>query len=247
MLRKILSAAASRLKGEPYELDPAIPVSALLSVAGDRLLAMARCLFRGLVISTDPRRLVMLGKAVKIRNRRFITFGRGVTLGDHVFIDGLSSDGIHLGDGSSIGAYGVVKATGVLNDIGKGLRLGQHSAFDAFAFFGASGGIEIGSNVIGGQRVSFHAESHHFDDLDMLIRDQGTHRKGIRIEDNCWIGSCVTFLDGAHLSSGCVVGAGSVVRGQFPPNAVLAGVPAKLIKYRGAEAAIPQDPKKASR
>jgi acetyltransferase-like isoleucine patch superfamily enzyme len=41
-------------------------------------------------------------------------------------------------------------------------------------------------------------------------------------------------LDGAILRRGCVVGAGSVVRGEIPPYAVCVGAPARVIRYRGA-------------
>ena len=42
-------------------------------------------------------------------------------------------------------------------------------------------------------------------------------------------------MDGSELGDGCVVGANSVVTKKFPENAVIAGIPAKVIKYRGAD------------
>ncbi|MDC0124525.1 acyltransferase [Gammaproteobacteria bacterium] len=61
---------------------------------------------------------------------------------------------------------------------------------------------------------------------------QGVTRQGIRIEDDCWIGANVVFLDGAHVNKGCVVAAGAVVKGVIPPYSVVAGIPAKVIKTR---------------
>ena len=92
----------------------------------------------------------------------------------------------------------------------------------------------MGSNVIMGQKVSFHAENHLYDRMDLLIRHQGTTCQGIVIEDNCWIGSNVTILDGAHIATGCVIGAGSIVKGYIPPNSIAVGAPARVIRGRGS-------------
>lgn len=220
-------------KGESYRIDPDLPISTLFEYILSKLISLLRCLFRGVVVSFNPNNLIFLGSNVEIKNRRMIKFGRGVTLGRGVMIDGLSKDGIIIGDGASIGSYGIIRATSVLSKIGRGFKLGNHSSLDAFAFVGAYGGVVVGSNVIMGQKVSFHSENHMYDRLDMLIRHQDITCQGVVVEDNCWIGSNVTFLDGSHVASGCVIGAGSVVRGYIPPNSIAVGVPARVIKSRG--------------
>lgn len=102
----------------------------------------------------------------------------------------------------------------------------------AFSFIGAAGGVWIGENVIMGQRVSFHSENHCSDRSDIPICLQGVTRQGITVEDNCWTGENVVFLDGAHVGEGRIIGAGSVVRGNIPANLVAVGVPAKVIRSR---------------
>ena len=52
------------------------------------------------------------------------------------------------------------------------------------------------------------------------------------VGNDCWIGAGAVFLDGAEIGDGCVVGANAVVKGKFEPYSVIAGVPAKIIKYR---------------
>lgn len=42
----------------------------------------------------------------------------------------------------------------------------------------------------------------------------------------------MTILDGTVIGNGCIVAAGAVVRGQFPDNSVIGGVPARIIKMR---------------
>jgi acetyltransferase-like isoleucine patch superfamily enzyme len=108
--------------------------------------------------------------------------------------------------------------------------MGSNSAVGQFTEFGASGGIEIGNDVIMGSYVSFHSENHNFDDPSRLIREQGVTSKSIKIGNNIWVGAKVTFLDGCQVGDNSVVAAGAVVNGIYPPNSVIGGIPAKIIK-----------------
>ena len=50
----------------------------------------------------------------------------------------------------------------------------------------------------------------------------------VEIGDRVWIGAKAIILGGTHLADGCVVAAGSVVRGEFPAGSVLSGQPAEV-------------------
>jgi acetyltransferase-like isoleucine patch superfamily enzyme len=76
--------------------------------------------------------------------------------------------------------------------------------------------------------------NHRFDDLERPIHEQGLTRKGIRVEDDVWIGSGSVILDGTVIGAGSVVAAGSVVRGDVAPGEIVGGVPAKRIGNRAA-------------
>ena len=54
--------------------------------------------------------------------------------------------------------------------------------------------------------------------------------KGIKIGNNVWVGTKVTFLDGSKVGDNCVIAAGAVVNGEFPNNVVVGGIPAKILK-----------------
>lgn len=235
MIRFLLQFVARRFKGKQYQLDATLPVSALLGLAYRRSICMLRCVLRG--IAFRPSKLIFMGADVELRNRSYIHLGRAVTLGKAVVIDGLSHNGVTIGDGVSIGSYTVIEASGTITDLGKGIRIGDFSGIGGFSFIGGAGGVDIGRNVIMGQYVSFHPENHNFESLDLPIRLQGVNRQGIVVEDDCWIGAKVTFLDGAHVGKGCVIAAGAVVRGVIPPYSVAAGIPAKVIKSRFESAA----------
>jgi acetyltransferase-like isoleucine patch superfamily enzyme len=230
MLSQQLTRLISRLKKSEHAVDASIPASALLSVSLRRLSWFLRGLLKLLFLQ---RRIgiVFMGPGVNLRNAGMIRFGRGVTIERGVTIDGLSTEGVEIGDDVTIGPYCVIRAS-LLSHLGKGFRLGKHSALDAFSFVGASGGVWVGDRVIMGQHISFHAESHNFELLDHPIRDQGVTNKGIVIDDDCWVGSNVTFLDGVHVGTGCVIGAGAVVTKDIPPYSVAAGVPARVIDTR---------------
>jgi acetyltransferase-like isoleucine patch superfamily enzyme len=96
------------------------------------------------------------------------------------------------------------------------------------------GGLEIGDYV----RIAAHCvivPANHGIALDEgLIADQPMSKRGIRIGNDVWLGAGVRVLDGSVIGDGCVVAAGSVVRGELEPYAIYAGVPAKLVRMRSA-------------
>lgn len=219
---------AKSIKGNNYQLDSYIPITAIAAIAYRRLVFWLRSVLRGF----GWKKKIFIGRNIELRNRRFIQLGYGVTLGNSVLIDGLSHEGVVLGDHVNIGDYTRIEASGTITNIGKGIKIGNNSGIGAFSFIGGAGGVVIGNDVIMGQWVSFHPENHNFESLDLPIRLQGVNRQGIVVEDDCWIGAKVTFLDGAHVGKGCVIAAGAVVRGAIPPYSIAAGVPARVIKSR---------------
>jgi acetyltransferase-like isoleucine patch superfamily enzyme len=236
LIYQTLDHSLSRLKHQEYHLDRSVPLTLLLGTGLRRLM----WLVRGFVkcgIFQRRLRFVFMAPRVDLRNATLIRFGRGVTLERGIIIDGLSHDGIVLGDNVAIGAYSLVRASSP-SSLGAGVRMGNNSAIDAYSFIGAAGPVLIGENVIMGQHVSFHAENHNYDRTDIPIKHQGVRRIGVVIEDDCWVGSNTTFLDGSHVGRGCVIAAGSIVRGEIPPYSVAAGAPARVLKSRALVEAV---------
>ena len=54
----------------------------------------------------------------------------------------------------------------------------------------------------------------------------------IIIEDDVWIGENAVILSGVHIGQGAVIAAGAVVTRDIPPYSIVAGVPAKILRYR---------------
>lgn len=69
-------------------------------------------------------------------------------------------------------------------------------------------------------------------------KQEGISKGDIIIDDDVWIGYRSTILSGVHIHQGAVIAAGSVVTKDVPPYAIVAGVPAKVIKYRFSDTMI---------
>jgi acetyltransferase-like isoleucine patch superfamily enzyme len=66
------------------------------------------------------------------------------------------------------------------------------------------------------------------------IREQGIYKRDVRIGHNVWVGYGACFLRGVTVGNNCVIGTNSVVTRDVPDNAVVGGIPAKLIRMREA-------------
>ncbi|MCZ2355475.1 MAG: acyltransferase [Bacteroidia bacterium] len=212
-----------RVSGKQYTPAPELPTGLLINTLITRFVYLLRgfCLFQ---------KFVFVGSSSKIRGKSTLKLGRGVTIDHHCDLDGYAREGIEIGNSSKIGAYTVVSCTSHFSKLGKGFKMGSFSGIGEFSYIGSAGGVTIGDNVIMGQYISFHSENHNFEDTSKLIRDQGVTSQGILLGNDIWVGAKVTFLDGCQIGNHCVVAAGAVVKGTFPDNCVIGGVPAKILK-----------------
>lgn len=225
MLSKIINFMVVRLRGRPFEIDPSITSMELFTL----LTRQSICLFRGIL---RTRVLVSIGNSVVLTSKNRMQFSKGVSIGRCCTVDAIGNDGIVFGTATSIGAFSLVKVSGSFVALGKGIVFGDNVGIGEFAHIGGAGGVEIGDDTIIGSYFSVHPENHIFDDTSMPIRLQGVTHQGISVGKGCWIGAKVTLLDGTKVGNGCVVAAGAVVKGEFPDNCIIGGVPAKILKKR---------------
>ena len=177
--------------------------------------------------------LILVGRQVAIRNPQYITVGTNFVAENFSEIQGLSSEGIYLGDHVTIGSFAMIRPSGYYGrEIGAGLRVGNYSNIGSYCYIGCSGGIEIGNHVLMSPRVSLVAENHNYDQVDIPMRAQGVTRAKIVVEDDCWLASGSTILAGVRIGTGAIVAAGAVVTKNVPPGAIVGGVPARIIGWR---------------
>lgn len=230
-MRKLIEQITKKIKGSDYSIDSNIPFLYLIGIIWKRGSMLLRGYFKTIGVEKRGHN-VFVGKKVSLKCRSKMSFGKNITIQDRVYIDALSKNGLFLGDGSSIGAGTIIRCSGNMKEIGNGFQLGICSSLADNCFVGATGGVKIGDNVIGGQNIRFHSSNHIFEDRNRLIRKQGISAKGIVVGSNCWIGAGVVFCDGVTIGDGCVIGANSVITKSFPANSVIAGVPARIIRER---------------
>lgn len=113
--------------------------------------------------------------------------------------------------------------------IGHDVTLGEYNVVNVF------GNVTIGDSVQTADRVSFITNTHNYQDISIPIRDQGGEQYDISIGDGSWLGINATVLAGTTIGRNCVVGANSVVKGNFPDYCVIAGCPGRIVKYYDTE------------
>jgi virginiamycin A acetyltransferase len=126
--------------------------------------------------------------------------------------------------GARIDAFVKVKPAGGSGDV----VIGPRSYINSGVVIYTGNGVEIGADVLVAANCTFAPVDHEFRTRSKLIRDQGFRpsRGGIRVEDDTWIGAGTVLLDGAHIGTGAVIGALSLVTGVIPAYSLARGRPA---------------------
>ena len=153
-------------------------------------------------------------KASRLCGLKYISVGAGVYLGKNIALtawdkygDQIFKPQIIIGDGCSIGESSHITCVNK---------------------------IILGKNVLTGRRLLITDNSHGQNTVGELVmppHDRPLFSKGETIiGNNVWIGDKVTILPGVHIGDNVIVAANSVLTKDVPNNAIVAGVPAKVIR-----------------
>jgi len=144
--------------------------------------------------------------------------------------DSVRGTRIVVGAGAVVDSFVKVRPAGGSGD----LVIGARSVVNSGCVLYTGNGIRIGEDVAIAANCTLAPVNHAWQDRSRPIRLQGfaPGKGGIVIEDDVWIGANCVLLDGATIRRGCVVGAGSVVRGELEPYGVYAGQPLRRIAER---------------
>lgn len=185
--------------------------------------------------------LFLVGKKVQITHGKHISCGKNVKFEDNSEIHGLCQDGLVFGNNVTISRGVMIRPSSYYGgDLGEGLIMGDNSSIGPHGYVGCSGKVVIGNNVMFGPKCSLFAENHVFGDTDVSIKSQGVVQKGIKVENDCWIGSNCIILDGVVIGSGSVIGAGTVVTKSVPANSIVLDKRNKDIRNREGKVTRPR-------
>lgn len=114
------------------------------------------------------------------------------------------------------------------------MDIGSHVLINYGCSFGATKLVRIGDRCnIGTQCILI---DNAFHELDPDLRDVQPESQPVILERNVWLASRVIVLPGVTVGENSVIGAGSVVTKDIPPNVLAAGIPARVIRPIRGEA-----------
>ena len=191
-------------------------------------LALVRFMRRKGMLNAKYGRLLMRLGALKLR------------LGHRLRLDGLAFVGpgcslevgkqatLELGRWSWVGHGCKIRVHEGNVSIGAKTVLGQECTISAFQH------VSIGRECVIADRVMMIDFDHGMVEVERPVRLQGIYKRDVRVGHNVWIGYGACILRGVTVGDNAVIGTNAVVTRDVPANAVVAGVPARVLRMREA-------------
>ncbi len=136
----------------------------------------------------------------------------------------------------SIGAYSKIDSFVKIKPVGGhgDIIIGKKVYINSGCVIYSGNGVQIGDNVAIASNCTLAAVNHEYMNKEQLIIKQGhlPSKGGIIIHDDVWIGANCVILDGSVIEKGCVIGAGSLVRGKCKQYSIYLGNPLKKVGER---------------
>jgi acetyltransferase-like isoleucine patch superfamily enzyme len=151
---------------------------------------------------------VFFGKGLELQigKRGTIRFGRFAWIGDRTKI--------RCHEGEAI--------------VGEKSVLGQECTISAYRH------VRIGEQCVIADRAMFIDFDHGVVEVERPIRLQGIYKRDVDVGSNVWVGYGACVLRGVRIGDNSVIGTNSVLTKDIPANAVVGGVPARLLRMRDA-------------
>jgi acetyltransferase-like isoleucine patch superfamily enzyme len=170
---------------------------------------------------------------VRLLRRRFLTgYGRRLKLDGICFIGpGVQLEigktaRVELGRWCWIGHNTKIRCHEGVVSIGAKTVMGQECTISAYQL------VSIGRECVIADRVMLIDFDHGVVESERPIRLQGIYKRDTRVGNNVWIGYGACILRGVTVGDNAIIGTSAVVTKDVPANAVVAGVPARVIRMR---------------
>lgn len=178
-----------------------------------------------------------ISEGVRLIGAPFIAIGHGVEIRHNVMITANSPGAlVKLGDGVMLDHGVDIRVVPGYENCQ--ISIGNATYIGPYTTMGGPGNITIGENCMIASHGAICANNHVFEDPYTPIEQQGVIRRGIVIENDCWLGAGVKVLDGVRIGKGSVVGAGAVVTKSLPAYSIAVGVPARCVRNRLDDASV---------
>ncbi|HEY1597578.1 MAG TPA: acyltransferase [Thermoleophilaceae bacterium] len=191
-------------------------------------LALLRFMARHRMLTPSYARLI-----VRLLRRRFLTpYGRRLKLdglcfiGPGVVLQIGKQARVELGRWSWLGHGTKIRCHEGVVSIGAKTVMGQECTISAYQH------VSIGRECVIADRVMLIDFDHGVVEVERPIRLQGIYKRDTRVGNNVWIGYGACILRGVTVGDNAIIGSGAVVTKDVPANAVVGGVPARLIRKR---------------
>ena len=135
---------------------------------------------------------------------------------------------VRLGRWSWIGHGTKIRCHEGVVEIGAKTVLGQECTISAFQH------VSIGRECVIADRVMLIDFDHGVVEVERPIRLQGIYKRDVRVGNNVWIGYGACILRGVTVGDNAIIGTSAVVTRDVPANAVVGGVPARIVRMRDA-------------
>jgi acetyltransferase-like isoleucine patch superfamily enzyme len=215
-----IEPVASPPAGVPAELrgaPPPAPGGALALLRFMRRRGMLNARYARLLLRLARHKL-LLGGRLGLEGLAFV--------GPRVTIEVGKDARVELGRWSWLGHGTKVRCHEGVVSIGAKTVLGQECTISAYQH------VSIGRECVIADRVMLIDFDHGIVDVERPIRRQGIYKRDVRVGHNVWIGYGACILRGVTVGDNAVIGTGAVVTKDVPANAVVGGVPARLIRMR---------------
>ncbi len=133
---------------------------------------------------------------------------------------------LHIGRWAWVGHGTKIRVHEGQVSIGAKTVMGQECTISAYQH------VSIGRECIVADRVMLIDFDHGVVEVDRPIRLQGIYKRDVRVGHNVWIGYGACLLRGVTVGDNSVIGTSAVVTRDVPANAVVGGVPARVIRMR---------------
>jgi acetyltransferase-like isoleucine patch superfamily enzyme len=189
-------------------------------------LTLLRFMRRNGMLNAKYARLILRLGWWKLRLGRRLRLDGLAFIGPRCSLEVRKGAVLELGRWSWLGHGCKIRCHEGVVSIGAKTVLGQECTISAYQH------VSIGRECVIADRVMLIDFDHGMVEVERPVRLQGIYKRDVSVGHNVWIGYGACILRGVVVGDNAVIGTNSVVTKEVPPNAVVGGVPARVIRMR---------------